>query len=110
LGIIVIPFLWTSYTEDELMKRTMEVNFPPATVMAYGVITSVTFNDWLYYAIGIKRVRIRKSNGTDMTMTLGNGSDAWPRAYTGNNVTSVTFAIALQTDIRLDGNLIVHLL
>jgi hypothetical protein len=108
MGLIVIPIGASAWGKEDTVKRTFEINFAPCSIMAYASVVSLVHYERIYYAVGLKRVRQRKPDGSDRTITLGTGSDRWPRAWCGDNITSVTFAIAVNPDVIIDALAIVH--
>ena len=108
MGLIVVPMFLDAWNSDEPRKRTLEVNFAPCSVMAYASLARVAFPDGIYCSVGIKRVRQRAADGTERSINLGNGDLAWPRAWGGERISSVTFAASVDDGASIDAVCVIH--
>ncbi len=108
MGIIVVPMRLDGWNADAPKKRTLEINFSPCSVMAYASLARVAFPDGIYCAVGIKRVRQRKPDGSEKTITLGTGDLMWPRAWSGERISSITFAASVDEGVSIDAVCVIH--
>lgn len=111
MGLIVVPFGVDGGNRGErsTYKKTLEVNFAPCSIMAYATLARlIPRGDYGSGGVGIKRVRRRRTDGSDETLTLGNGEDNWPTAWCGDRITSVTFAAYVYDESSLNAVCVIH--